>query len=103
MADENPKGLEPSKFLTTHDEDERDQLAVLRQVLFLHPASLTRSELTRELSAAGLQRVLSADAMERAVRELAGTGLLHPPCGDDKAVLPTRAAVRYYELSGGAE
>ncbi|HSC20479.1 MAG TPA: hypothetical protein VLC07_02010 [Solirubrobacterales bacterium] len=102
MADQNPKGLEPPKFLTTYDEDERDQLAVLRQVLFLHPASLTRTELTRELSGAGLQRDPTPDAMERAVRELAGTGLLHPPFGDDKPVLPTRAAVRYYELSGGA-
>jgi hypothetical protein len=87
--------------MTTYDEDERDQLAILRQVLLLHPASLTRSELVRELSGTG-QAVLSDDAAERAVRELAGTGLLHPPCEAGR-VLPTRAAVRYYELSGGAE
>jgi hypothetical protein len=102
MAEENPKGLEPPKFLTTYDEDERDQRAVLRQVLFLHPASLTRSELARELTRAGQWEVLSEDAVKRAVRDLAGTGLLHPPCEADR-VLPTRAALRYYELSGGAE
>jgi hypothetical protein len=102
MADQNPTGHGCPKYLTTFDKDERDQLAILRQVLFLHPASLTRWELARELSAAGLQGVLGDDAVERGVRELAGTGLLHPPSEGGK-VLPTRAAVRYYELSAGAE
>lgn len=102
MADEKSTGLDPARFLTPYDEDERDQRAVLHQVLFLHPASLTRCELARELSGAGLQRALNNDAVERAVRELSGTGLLHPPCGAGR-VLPTRAALRYYELSGGAE
>ncbi|HWC47971.1 MAG TPA: hypothetical protein VG448_03740 [Solirubrobacterales bacterium] len=102
MADEKSTGLESAKFLAPHDEDERDQRAVLHQVLFLYPVTLTRSELALELSGAGLQRVLGNDAVERAVRELAGTGLLHPP-GDAGRVLPTRAALRYYELSGGAE
>jgi hypothetical protein len=102
MADEKSTGLKFPKFLAPHDEDERDQRAVLHQVLFLHPASLTRCELARELTGAGLQRVLGNDAVERAVRELAGTGLLHPPCEAGR-VLPTRAALRYYELSGGAE
>jgi hypothetical protein len=102
MADEKSTDPGAARFLTPYDEDERDQRAVLRQVLFLHPASLTRSELARELSGAGLQGVLGNDAVERAVRELAGTGLLHPPCEAGR-VLPTRAALRYYELSGGAE
>jgi hypothetical protein len=99
---QEPKGASDVCAITPFDEDERDQLAVLSQVLFLHPASLTRDELARELTGAGLQRVLSADGLERAVRELAGTGLLHPPFEEGDAVLPTRSAVRYYELSGGA-
>lgn len=102
MADENPRGPEPRKFLTSYDEDERDQLAVLQQVLLLHPVSLTRGELARELTRAGLWEALSEDRVVRAVRDLAGTGLLHPPC-EAGTILPTRAALRYYELSGGAE
>ncbi|HET8956332.1 MAG TPA: hypothetical protein VFN18_11810 [Solirubrobacterales bacterium] len=102
MADEKSTGLESAKFHTPHKEDDRDQHAVLWQVLFLHPISLTRSELERELTGAGLQSVLSRDAVERAVHELAGTGLLHPPCEAGK-ILPTRAALRYFELSAGAE
>jgi len=41
------------------------------------------------------------DGVQRAIRELAGTGLLHRP-GEDEIVRPTRAAVRYCELTGGA-
>ena|ERR1700761_8184809 len=102
MADEKSTGLECPEFQTPHNEDDRDQHAVLFQVLFLYPVTLTRSELALELSGAGLQKVLGSDAVERAVRELAGTGLLHPPCEAGR-VLPTRAALRYFELSGGAE
>jgi len=102
MADEKSTDPGAARFLTTYEEDERAQRAVLRQVLFLHPTSLTQYELGGELTGAGLQSVLGNDAVERAVRELAGTGLLHPPCEADR-VLPTRAALRYYELSGGAE
>ena len=101
MAIDNPTDPGDATVRTTFDEDERDQLAILRQVLFLHPESLTRDELTRELTGAGLQRAPCSDALERAVRELAGTGLLHNP-GASGFVRPTRAAVRYYELSGGA-
>jgi len=43
---------------------------------------------------------LSDDAVERAVRDLAGTGLLHRP-GDDEFVRPTRAAIRFFELERG--
>ncbi|HET9154282.1 MAG TPA: hypothetical protein VFN85_09230 [Solirubrobacterales bacterium] len=104
MADDKSTGLDESPgFRTPHNEDDRDQHAVLWQVLLLHPISLTRAELERELTGAGLQNVLSRDAVERAVRELAGTGLLHPPCDAGRVVLPTRAALRYYELSEGAE
>jgi hypothetical protein len=102
MAIDNPTGPGDATPRTTFDEDEREQLAILRQVLFLHPTSLTRDELIRELTAGGLKQVLDNDAAERAIGELAGTGLLHPPC-EASLVVPTRAALRYYELSGGAE
>jgi hypothetical protein len=36
------------------------------------------------------------DAVERAVRELVGAGLLHCQCG---FVLPTRAALTYWSLA----
>jgi len=101
MADDKSTGPGSQKFLTPHDEDERDQRTVLREVLFLHPESLTRDELARELTRAGLWEALSEEAVARAVRDLAGTGLLHPPCEAGR-ILPTRAALRYFELSGGA-
>jgi hypothetical protein len=41
------------------------------------------------------------DAMQRAVRELPGCGLLHRP-GEDETVRPTRAAVLYFEMTDGA-
>lgn len=102
MADEKSTGASSTRVLDTFEEDERDQAAVLREVLEHHPAvTFTRAELTRELTGGGLRSGISADGMERAVRELAGTGLLHAPCGEDGMLLPTRTAVRYFELSGG--
>lgn len=82
------------------NEDDRDQRTVLQQVLYLHPTSLMQVELGRELTGAGLLSVPDNDALDRAVRDLAGTGLLHPPC-EGGMVRPTRAALRYFELSGG--
>jgi hypothetical protein len=97
MASSNPTDPGASqRFQTPSEEDHRDEGAVLRHVLYLHPGStLTRAELTREMID------LSDDAVERAVRDLAGTGLLHRP-GDDEFVRPTRAAIRFFELEGGA-
>jgi hypothetical protein len=78
-------------------EDAATESAVLQQVLALHPAQITLAELTREVggqSANFDQR----DAIERAVRDLAGAGLLHR---HDSFVLPTRAALRFHELLAG--
>jgi hypothetical protein len=74
--------------------DLRDQAAVLRHVLYLHPQALTLEELARELTAAAPE-FTEGDRIKRAVRDLIAGGLLHR-VGD--VVLPTRAAARFYEL-----
>lgn len=80
--------------LTTWAEDESIESAVLRQLLDLHPTQVTLEELTREMSSD--RRVFAErDAVERAVRDLAATGLLHR--GED-FVTPSRAALRFSEL-----
>lgn len=79
---------------TTWAEDESVESAVLRQLLDLHPTQVTLEELTREMSSD--RRVFAErDAVERAVRDLAATGLLHR--GED-FVTPSRAALRFSEL-----
>ncbi|HWC47562.1 MAG TPA: hypothetical protein VG448_01625 [Solirubrobacterales bacterium] len=101
MADEKSTCPGAARFLTTHDEDERDQAVVLHQVLEFHPKiTCTRRELLLELSGGGAPGYLDADAGERALRELVGAGLLHR-IGEDEMVRPTRAAVRYFELTDG--
>jgi hypothetical protein len=84
--------------MSTHAEDLRDQGAVLTEILVLHPAHLRLSELVREI-AAGAADFEKKDAIERAVRDLVGVGLLFRN-GD--LVLPTRAALRFDELLGEA-
>jgi hypothetical protein len=80
--------------MSTHAEDLRDQGAVLTEVLALHPAQLRLSELVREI-AAGVPDFEKKDAIERAVRDLVGVGLLFR---NDDLVQPTRAALRFDEL-----
>ncbi len=75
-------------------EDEGVESAVLRQLLDLHPTRLTLEELTREATA-GHDGFAERDAVERAVRELTATGLLHRA---GEFVMPTRAALRFSEL-----
>ena len=80
----------------TVDEDRAQESAVLQHVIALHPTAVTVEELIRELDPSrdsfGRQ-----DAVERAVRDLAGAGLLHR---SESLVLPTRAALRFDELLG---
>lgn len=79
---------------TTRAGDAAAEAAVLQLVLDLHPTLLTVDELVREI--AGEQPAFAQrDAVERAVRDLVGAGLLH--CNDGFAI-PTRAAVRFSEL-----
>ena len=67
---------------------------VLRQALVLHPSQATVDELVLEIAADPLD-FAERDAIERAVRDLARSGLLHRN-GD--FVFPTRAALRFDEL-----
>jgi hypothetical protein len=97
MADSNPTGPDTAECLTTHDEDEREETAVLRLVLEIHPETLTQDELIRELTGGGSKTFSEADAVQRAVRDLAAAGLLHRP-GEDEVVRPTRAAIRFDDL-----
>lgn len=89
---DHPKGAGDGPAITTYDEDDREQAAILRQVL-VHPATLTMDELVREMTGGGTRDFSDFDAVQRGVRELAGTGSLHRP-GEDEMVHPTRAAVR---------
>lgn len=79
---------------STKGDDLTTESAVLQQLLVLHPAQLTVAELVREIG--GEQPGFAErDAIERAVRDLSGVGLLHHR---DDFVLPTRAALRFSEL-----
>jgi hypothetical protein len=75
-------------------EDAAHESAVLQQLLDLHPTQVTVTELLREIGGeiAGFDE---RDAIERAVRELVGAGLLHRR---DDFIVPSRAAVRFNEL-----
>lgn len=99
MADEKSTDPGVARFLTTYDEDERGQWAVLRQVLELHPEAIDRDELIREMTRGGARGFMNSDAVVRAVRDLVATGLFRR-LREDEMVRPTRAAVRYFELSG---
>jgi hypothetical protein len=79
---------------TTKAEDAAAESAVLMRVLDLHPSQVTIAELIRDIGGEGAG-FAERDAIERAVRDLSGAGLLHLK---DEFVLPTRAALRFHEL-----
>ncbi|HEY5976356.1 MAG TPA: hypothetical protein VIT85_00750 [Solirubrobacterales bacterium] len=78
----------------TAAEDVRVEAAALRRLLDLHPAQVSTEELTRELGA-DPEAFDQRDAVERALRELVGSGLAHRN-GD--FVFPSLAALRFSEL-----
>jgi hypothetical protein len=80
--------------VTTGAEDTATESAVIQQLLIVHPAQLTIAELVRELAGESAD-FAERDAIERAVRDLSGVGLLHR---SQNFVLPTRAALRFSEL-----
>lgn len=75
-------------------EDAATESAVLQQLLDFHPVQVTLAELVREIAGESTD-FAARDAVERAVRDLAGAGLLHRR---DAFVAPTRAALRFNEL-----
>ena len=78
-------------------EDLRDERAVLVHVVETFPQTLRLSDVIREMGAS--EDFAKRDGIERAVRELVQGGLLFRCSG---AVLPTRTALRAYELLMGA-
>jgi hypothetical protein len=85
---------ETDNIRTPATEDTAIESAVLQHVLALHPTQVTLPELVRDVGGESIgfeQR----DAIERAVRDLTGAGLLHQ---HDSFVLPSRAAIRFNEL-----
>jgi hypothetical protein len=75
-------------------EDARVEAAVLRQLLSLHPVQLTLADLVREIAGEAAD-FADRDAIARAVRELTAAGLANR---GGELVLPSRAALRFYEL-----
>lgn len=81
---------------TTEREDAAIQRAALALLLDHHPAQLTLAELVREI-AEDPADFAQRDAIDRAVRDLLGAGLLHRH-GD--FAIPTRAAICCDRLLG---
>jgi hypothetical protein len=79
---------------TPGSEDAATESAVLQQVLDLYPTQVTFAELLREVGGQ-FADFSERDAIERAVRDLVGAGLLHR---NDEFILPSRAALRFNEL-----
>jgi hypothetical protein len=82
---------------TNAAEDLRDERAVLVHLVETFPQTLRLSDLIREMG--GSEDFEKRDGVERAVRELVNGGLLFRCSG---VVLPSRAALRAYELLVGA-
>lgn len=83
----------PNHISGTRQSDAAIESAVLRLLLDLHPTRLTLADLIRELGGAD-PGFAERDAIERAVRDLGGAGLLHR----GELLTPTRAALRFNEL-----
>ena len=94
MADENPTRCTLSDRSDAIPRDERDQAIVLAFVLDEHPTHLTIPELCRALYAHPGDFEAN-DAVERAIRDLDGAGLLS--CRDG-VVAPTRATICFNRL-----
>jgi hypothetical protein len=91
-------GEGPRDHLSNRAQICQDQGAVLIHVLAVHPTHLRMSDLVQEI-AGGPADFAESDRIENAVRELAGVGLLFR-C--EELVLPTRAALRFEEVSTAA-
>jgi hypothetical protein len=79
---------------TNVHDDKKVQAAALNLVLAEHPSQLTIAEISRELIGEDPD-FADRDAIERAVRELTGAGLLHR---SEALVVASRAALRFENL-----
>lgn len=84
----------PEVGWTTQVDDETVQAGLMRHLIELHPARLTVAELLLEMVGESAD-FAERDAIERALRDLEGAGLVHL---GDGFVTPTRAARRLSEL-----
>jgi hypothetical protein len=91
---DNHKGADDCHVRPTEAQDIRDQGVVLIHVLTRHPTLLTIPDLVREITT-GPEDFAEGDAMERAVRDLTGVGLLMCPSG---LAAPTPAALRFLKI-----
>lgn len=94
MADANPTDCAERDLCRPNAENTKVERVVLAFLLDEHPSQLTIPELSRALNARP-GSFDSDDAVERAVRELVGAGLLY--C-QGAFVLPSRAAVYFSRL-----
>ncbi|HSP55686.1 MAG TPA: hypothetical protein VLS25_08860 [Dehalococcoidia bacterium] len=94
MADENPTDPGTAEPPTPEVQDLRDQAIVLMQVLSDWPVHLTTDDLVREI-VADPGNFAERDRVTRAVRDLAGAGLV---LRGGSLVLPTRAALHFSRL-----
>lgn len=81
---------------TPAEQDRKFRRAVLDHVIYRHPTHLRVDELVLEFTAGRGEECDDSDAIERAVRDLTGAGLLHCP---DSLVMPTNAALYFAELN----
>lgn len=95
MADENPTDRAERVPSTPINEDRKVEWAVLSHLLDEHPDRFTIPEVSLAMNA-GPADFGREDAVERAIRDLVGAGLLHC-CGG--FVLPTRGALYYRRLA----
>jgi hypothetical protein len=92
-ADRHPDFAQ-RKEVTTTEEDAAIDFALLAVILDRHPTQLTIVELKRQM-VDDPESFAQADAIDRAVRDLVGAGLLHR---HGEFAIPTLAALRFDSL-----
>lgn len=97
MADSNPTDRAQRDPSGPTAQDAKAERSVLAFLINEHPNQLTVAEVSWALND-GPVEFEAEDAVERAIRELVGAGLLH---SSDGFVLPTRAAVYFARLEEG--
>jgi hypothetical protein len=92
MAESNPRDCERDPAAPKEPKVERAALAFL---IDRHPERLTIPQVSRAMNARPGEGSEPGDAVERAIRELVGAGLLRCESG---YVVPTRAALYFHRL-----
>lgn len=94
MAKRNPMDRAQRNPFSPDPKDKKIERAVLAFLIYRYPERLTIPELSRILNEENSD-LESDDAVERAIRELVGAGLLECQAG---VALPTRAALYFDAL-----